>query len=107
MSERPKILCVSDSQHRDTKLLGRLAETFDVVEVQSPIRALACLTRESFAGMYVMSEHFGEAVRLGRLLQNERILEGIVQETRRFSGTAPRFDDVTLVVVKREGETGA
>ena len=77
MPERPKILCVSDSHRRDTKLLGRLAETFDVVEVQSPIRALACLTRESFAGMYVMSEHFDEAVRLGRRLQNERILEGM------------------------------
>lgn len=54
-----------------------LRSAFDVVEVSSPIRALTQLTRDKFAGVYVVSEHFGEAVQLERLMQNERILDGM------------------------------
>src|SRR5688572_24168534 len=45
--------------------------------VRSPLRALAQLEREDYAGVFVTADHFGEALRLGRLLQNERILEGM------------------------------
>jgi CheY-like chemotaxis protein/PAS domain-containing protein len=70
-------LFVGDAQPRQQPLLGELRHTFDVVEVQSPLRALSRLTRESFAGLYVASDHIGDAFHIGKLLQNERILEGM------------------------------
>lgn len=77
MVEKPKILCVSNSHNGDSSLPAELRSAFEVVEVASPIHALAQLSRERFAGVYVVPEHFGEAVQLERLLQNERILEGM------------------------------
>jgi two-component system, sensor histidine kinase SagS len=43
----------------------------------NPLRALGQLTREHFAGVYVSSEYLQEALALGKLLQNEQILEGM------------------------------
>ncbi|REK17536.1 MAG: response regulator [Planctomycetota bacterium] len=58
-------------------MLDELRDSFDVVQVQSPLRALSRLTRETFAGLYVGAEHLGDAFQIGKLLQNERILEGM------------------------------
>ena len=77
MSAKPKILFVTDSRNEEEPLLGQLRESFEVIEVQSPIRALGRLTRESFAGLYVSAEHLTDAFQIGKLLQNERILEGM------------------------------
>jgi len=77
LSAKPKLLFVGDSQPRQQQLLGELRGAFDVVQVQSPLRALSRLARESFAGLYVAAEHLGDAIQIGRLLQNERILEGM------------------------------
>ncbi len=77
LSAKPKILFVGDSQPRQQQLLGELEDSFDVVQVQSPLRALSRLARESFAGLYVAAEHLGDAFQIGKLLQNERILEGM------------------------------
>lgn len=77
MVQKPKILCVCNSHDGASSLPLELRSAFEVIEVSNPIRALAQLTREEFVGVYVVSEHFGEAVQLERLLQNERILEGM------------------------------
>lgn len=77
MSEKPKILCVRNPNEGQLLLPSEVKANFDVVEVRNPLRALARLERESFVGVYVTSEHFGEVLRLGRLLQNEKILEGM------------------------------
>ena len=77
MSGRARILCVGQPQSCDAVLLDQLRQQYDVVEVQSPLRAMARMTKEGFAGVYVFSDHFTEALRLGKLLQNERILEGM------------------------------
>src|SRR5690348_1261178 len=77
LSAKPKLLFVGDSQPRQQQLLGELQNSFEVVQAQSPLRALSRLARESFAGLYVAAEHLGDAVQIGRLLQNERILEGM------------------------------
>ena len=45
--------------------------------VQNPVHALALLTREKFAGVYVTAKFFREAFEIGKLLQNEQILEGM------------------------------
>jgi CheY-like chemotaxis protein len=77
LSEKPKILCVRDRQNGSQALPARLLDDYEVVEVKSPLRALARLTRENFAGMFVMSDHIQDALHLGRLLQNDRILDGM------------------------------
>ena len=38
---------------------------------------MALLTREKFAGVYVTANYFREAFEIGKLLQNEQILEGM------------------------------
>jgi CheY-like chemotaxis protein len=77
LSEKPKILYVSDSNDGNSQLPRVLRDQFEVVEVRSALRALAMLGRDDFAGMFVTSKHFREAIRLGRLLQNERVLDGM------------------------------
>jgi len=57
--------------------LPDVSDSFEAVRVQSPMRALARLARERFAGVFVSADHLDEAFRLGRLLQSERILEGM------------------------------
>ena len=75
MSSKPKILLVCDSREDAEQLLARATQSHEVVVVQNPMRALAHLTRERFAGVYVSSEYLREAFDIGRLLQNEQILE--------------------------------
>jgi CheY-like chemotaxis protein len=53
-----------------------LRECFDVVEAESPIDGLANLPGES-AGIYLASDHLDDGLKLGRMLKNERILEGM------------------------------
>jgi PAS domain S-box-containing protein len=76
LSEKPKILCVT-TQREGQELPPALTESFQVVTANNPIRALARLTHEPFAGVLVFSEHFKDALRIGRLLRNEQILEGM------------------------------
>ena len=77
LSEKPKILYVGDSRPGDEPVLAALREHSDIVEVSTSIRAIAALTRDTYAGVYVSSEYLSEVAQLGRLLQNERILEGM------------------------------
>ncbi len=77
LSSKPKLLFLGDSLPREQQLLEQLDGQFEVVQARSPLRALSRLARESFAGLYVGAEHLGDAFQIGKLLQNERILEGM------------------------------
>ena len=77
MSDKPKILLVCDSRKDAEAILGQAVESHELVVVQNPIRALAHLTHEQFAGVYVAAEHLQEAFEIGKLFQNEQILEGM------------------------------
>lgn len=77
MSAKPKLLLVCGPGEGSDGRLSSLGDAFELVPVYSPIRALARLSREDFAGVYVASEHLREALRIGKLLQNERILQGM------------------------------
>jgi CheY-like chemotaxis protein/PAS domain-containing protein len=77
LSGKPKILCVRDRRNGSPPLPTDQLSGYEVVEVQSPLRALARLTRENYAGMFVMSDHLKDVLHLGRLLQNDRILDGM------------------------------
>lgn len=77
VSGKRKILLVCDSRENVEQMLAQVGDSHEVVVVQNPMRALALLTREKFAGVFVTSEYLKEAVRIGKLLQNEQILEGM------------------------------
>jgi two-component system, sensor histidine kinase SagS len=77
LTAKPKILLVCNSRENAEQLLARAAQSHDVVVATDPLRALAHLTRESFAGVYVSSEYLQNALQLGKLLQNDQILEGM------------------------------
>jgi CheY-like chemotaxis protein/PAS domain-containing protein len=77
VTAKPKILVVCSAPERDEALLARLGETFEVVIAESMLRALARLKRDDFASVIVGSTHLQEAFQVGKLLQNERILEGL------------------------------
>ena len=77
MSTKRKILLVGDSREYVEQVLAQAAHSDEVVVVQSPMRALALLTRGDFAGVFVTSERLREALQIGKLLQNEEILEGM------------------------------
>ena len=77
LTAKSKILLVCDSRENAEQLLAHAAESHEVVVAANPLRALAHLTREQFAGVYISSEYLHEALQIGRLLQNEQILEGM------------------------------
>jgi len=75
LSHRPKILCVTDSNPASDA--NQLREGCEIVQVPTSLQALVQLARDEFDGLYVAGNHLSEALRLGRLLQNERILDGM------------------------------
>jgi len=77
LSDRPKILSVCHDSSTLAPVTDQLRGTCDLVEVHSPLRALASLSRSEFAGLYVSAEHLKQVLRYGRLFQNERILDGM------------------------------
>lgn len=77
MGARPRILFLC-GRRSGVDLLPAGAESFfDVARVTSRARALSLLQREKFDAIFVSAEHFEEAIRFGRLLENNRILEGM------------------------------
>lgn len=77
LSEKPKYLFVCDSREHVDGLLGKTVDKYEVVIVKNPLRALARLTNEKFDGVFVSGNHLQEAFDIGKLLQNEQILEGM------------------------------
>jgi PAS domain S-box-containing protein len=76
LTVKPKILVVRDPADGNAPF-PTFPGGFEVEEVRSPIRALSRMARDNFAGVYVGAGQIGEAFRMGKLLQNERILEGM------------------------------
>lgn len=77
MAGKTRILYVGDSQEKAEQLLSGPNDRIEIVTVRNPMRALARFAKEDFDGICVASDYFQEAVQLGRLLQNEQILEGM------------------------------
>jgi two-component system, sensor histidine kinase SagS len=77
LAAKSKILLVCNSRENAEQLLARAAESHEVVVADDPLHALAQLSRERFAGVFISSERLQEALNLGKLLQNEQILEGM------------------------------
>jgi two-component system, sensor histidine kinase SagS len=76
VTDKPKLLVVRDPAEADIPL-PVVTDGIQVEEVRNPIRALSRMARDNYAGVLVSASHIGEAFRMGKLLQNERILEGM------------------------------
>ena len=77
VAERPRILYVCSPNDSVESLPEALRSTAEVLTVHNPLRALARIAREKFDGIYVTADHLQNTVRLGRLIENDRILEGM------------------------------
>jgi two-component system, sensor histidine kinase SagS len=77
LSGKPKILFVCDSPEKVGELFGPAADAYELVVVKNPMRGLAHLTREQFEGVYVSKDYLRQAFEIGKLLQNEQILDGM------------------------------
>jgi CheY-like chemotaxis protein/PAS domain-containing protein len=75
LSVKPKILLVCDSRERVEEVLGPAIDSVECVTERNPLRAVSHLVRNEFSGVYITSEYFQEALRIGKFLQNEQILE--------------------------------
>ena len=77
MSTRPKILCLGTTEEADQQLPAAVRDSFEVVRASGAMEALASLSRDDFAAVFTGSEPLGDALQLGRLIQNQRILDGM------------------------------
>ena len=81
LNELPlKLLCLTGNSNAGADTVA-IREHFgpevELEEVSSPVRALARLAHGHYAGVYADAQHFTEAFDAGRLVQNERILQGM------------------------------
>jgi len=72
----PKVLCLGGTHDAQIALRERFGEQVELVEV-SPMRALSHLGSGQYAGIYADADHFAEVIDVARLVQNERILQGM------------------------------
>ena len=76
MTDKPRILCV-DKRSEVNNLTVSLRDACSFVQVNSPLRALALLSKDQFDGLYITGSHLEEAIRIGHLLHHERIVDGM------------------------------
>lgn len=77
VADRHRILFVCNPNDSLESLPEAVRASADVQVVHNPLRALARIAREKYDGVYVAADHLQNAVQLGRLLENDRILEGM------------------------------
>jgi CheY-like chemotaxis protein len=77
LPDKPKILCLRDACDATATIPEGIREAFELTEVTSPLAALTQLANDHYAALFVASHDLGDALRLGRLIQNDRILDGM------------------------------
>ncbi len=75
MAQKPRILVIGRTREAVDRLLGPSAEAWDILLAPNPSAALDCLLHERCDGVYIGSDHLQEAFEIGKLLQNEQILQ--------------------------------
>jgi CheY-like chemotaxis protein/PAS domain-containing protein len=74
--QAPKVLCLGGTHNAQVALRKRFGDDIEVVDT-SPIRALSQLGSGEFIGIYADADHFAEVINAARLVQNERVLQGM------------------------------
>jgi CheY-like chemotaxis protein/GAF domain-containing protein/PAS domain-containing protein len=73
---RPKVLSLGGTHDAQVALRERFGEDVELVEV-TPARALSHLGSGDYVGIYADADHFAEVLNVARLVQNERVLQGM------------------------------
>jgi CheY-like chemotaxis protein len=68
---------VCDARENAEQVLAEVGQSHEVAVAQDPMRAVAMMAREDFAGVFVTAEYLKEALQVAKLLRNEQILEGL------------------------------
>ena len=76
-SRQPRVLYLGGTHERVFDIRKQFGPDVEIVEVRSPVKALAQLAREDFAAVYCDSDHFAQATDVGQLIRNDRILQGL------------------------------
>lgn len=74
---KTRVLLIGGAAPPGAKIADFLRERCEVVEVQSVLRAMVRLANQPFDAIVVGSDQVAEALKLGSLLQHERILQGM------------------------------
>jgi CheY-like chemotaxis protein/GAF domain-containing protein/PAS domain-containing protein len=74
--QSPKVLCLGGTHNAQVALRKRFGDDIEVVDT-SPIRALSQLGSGDYIGIYADADHFAEVINAARLVQNERVLQGM------------------------------
>lgn len=77
MTNKPKLLVLGASCDLDGPLPQSVAESYEVITEADPVRALARMCREPFAGVFVAPSALDQAARHGELIRNAWVLEGM------------------------------
>ena len=77
MLDKPNVLCLCDDEEQLVPVLTQLGASFNLTAVHNPIDALQRLQDESYVAFCIVSERHREAMRLGSMLQYERVLDGM------------------------------
>ncbi|MFO7904009.1 MAG: response regulator [Pirellulaceae bacterium] len=77
MTDKPRILCISDSGDAARDIPDELRARYDVVMEHDARRAFALLAEQRFDGLYILSPNRNQSLQVGRLMQNEQILVGM------------------------------
>jgi CheY-like chemotaxis protein/PAS domain-containing protein len=72
----PKILCLGGTHDAQVALRERFGAHVEVVDT-TPVRALSHLASGEYIGIYADADHFAEVIDVARLVQNERVLQGM------------------------------
>ena len=89
-AQRPKVLCLGGTHDAQVALRERFGEQVEVVDV-TPVRALSHLGSGEYVGIYADSDHFAQVIDVARLVQNERVLQGMPD------GVALLSDDNSII----------
>jgi CheY-like chemotaxis protein/PAS domain-containing protein len=74
--QAPKVLYLGGTHSAQVALQKRFGDDIEVVDT-TPIRALSQLGSGEYIGIYADADHFTEVINAARLVQNERVLQGM------------------------------
>jgi CheY-like chemotaxis protein len=77
LNARPKILVVSEGEQSAAEIPPALRESYEVVELKNPLRAIAEAARHDYQGVYITVDAAKNGIKLGKLLEKDRILDGM------------------------------
>ena len=77
LSEKPRLLCLSDSEDQQNCLPEMIRESFDIVRQPCANEALCRFQEGGYVGLYIASAHLDGIQRLVELLHHDCVLEGM------------------------------